>query len=205
LTYPNPADSRDFSDRHIYNKSGRLYVVLGDWSPTLLIFDEATFQLSQRNTIIDDGIGDMVFSGDNSKFYYWSQYGWDAGSAKSTVYTYSIHEDGSITKVDESALEYPGITREPMDAPALLVENMGMLIVKNKAFNKDNLQEVKGTFPEPIYAVDVVNNTAVGKQGIYDLTTFQKIQSIDLAGATNIFYDDKGKLYYFLDNTLFIN
>ncbi|MFE4710685.1 S-layer homology domain-containing protein [Paenibacillus sp. NPDC056722] len=205
LTYSNPEDSRDFSHRHIYNKSGRLYVVLGDWSPTLLIFNEVTFQLSQPNTIIDDGIGDMVFSSDNSKFYYWSQFGWDAGSAKSTVYTYSIHEDGSINKVDESVLEYPGLTREPMDAPALLVESLGMVIVKNKAFNKDNLQEVKGSFPESIYAVDVVNNTALGKQGIYDLTTFQKVQSIDLAGATSIFYDDKGNLYYMIDNSLFIN
>lgn len=38
-----------------------------------------------------------------------------------------------------------------------------------------------------------------------DLTTFQKVKSIDLAGATNLFYDDKGNLYYFFDNTLFIN
>ncbi|MEK3687002.1 S-layer homology domain-containing protein [Paenibacillus sp. FSL R10-2736] len=205
LVYPNPPDSRDFSDRHIYNKSGHLYIVLGDWSPTLLVFDEATFQLSRDNIITDDGIGDMVFTSDNSKFYYWSQYGWDAGYAGSDVYAYSINEDGSIIKVDESILEYPGLTREPMDAPALLVESLGMIIVKNKAFNKDNLQEIKGTFPEPIYAVDEASNTALGRNGIYDLTTFQKVKSINLAGATNIFYDDKGNLYYLFDNTLFIN
>ncbi|KTD84666.1 S-layer homology domain-containing protein [Paenibacillus etheri] len=204
LTYPNMADSRDFSDRHIYSKSGRLYVVLGDWSPTLLIFDEETFQPSPGNAKIN-GIGDMVFSSDNSKFYYWSQYGWDAGSANSTVYTYSIHEDGSFTNVDQSVLAYPEMDRDPLDTPALLVENLGMIIVKNKAFNKDNLQEVKGTFPETIYAVDVVNNTALGKRGVYDLTTFQKIESIDLAGANNIFYDDKGNRYYIIDNSLFIN
>ncbi|WP_310832041.1 S-layer homology domain-containing protein [Paenibacillus pedocola] len=203
LTYSNGADSRDFSDRHIYSKSGRLYVVLGDWSPTLLIFDEATFQPSVGNAEIN-GIGDMVFTGDNSRFYYWSQYGWDAGLANSTIYANSIHEDGSFTKVDQSNLGYPEMNRDPLDAPALLVESLGMIIVKNKAFNKDNLQEIKGTFPETIYAVNVVNNTALGRNGIYDLTTFQKIESIDLTGAKSIFYDDKGTLYYVLDNSLII-
>ncbi|WP_375105188.1 S-layer homology domain-containing protein [Paenibacillus sp. RS8] len=204
LTYPNPADSRDFSDRHIYNKSGRLYVVLGNWSPTLLIFDEANFQPSSGNAEIN-GIGDMVFSSDNSKFYYWSQYGWDAGFAGSDVYAYSIYGDGSIVKVDQSMLGYPNMDRDPLDTPILLVESQGMIIAKNKAFNMNNLQEVIGTFPEPIYAVDIVNNTALGKRGIYDLTSFEKVQTIKLAGATNIFYDDQGNLYYLIDNSLFIN
>lgn len=203
LQYLNTADSRDFSDRHIYNKSGRLYVVLGDWSPTLLIFDEASFQPSPGNAEIN-GVGEMVFTGDHSKFYFWSQYGWDAGLAGSDVYAYSTNRDG-IVKVDQSNLGYPNMERDPLDTPTILVESQGMLIAKNKAFNMYNLQEVIGTFPEPIYAVDVVNNTALGKRGIYDLTTFQKAESINLAGATHIFYDDKGNLYYFLDNSLFIH
>ena len=145
----------------------------------------------------------MVFTGDNSKFYFWSQYGWDAGLAGSDVYAYSTNRDG-IVKVDQSNLGYPSMERDPLDTPTILVESQGMLIAKNKAFNMYNLQEVIGTFPEPIYAVDVVNNTALGKRGIYDLTTFQKVESINLADATHIFYDDKGNLYYFLDNSLFI-
>ncbi|MNE34227.1 hypothetical protein D3C80_1279420 [compost metagenome] len=80
-----------------------------------------------------------------------------------------------------------------------------MIIVKNKAFNKDNLQDIKGTFPEPIYAVNPVNNTALGKTGIYDLTTFEKIGSVDLSRAKHIFYDNKGTLYYVVNNTLFID
>ncbi|MEK5253266.1 hypothetical protein NST74_07380 [Paenibacillus sp. FSL F4-0125] len=204
MTYPNSADSRDFSDRHIYSKSGRLYVVLGDWSPTLLVFDEATFLPSSGNKGIN-GIGEMVFTSDNSKFFYWSQYGWDAGFAGSDVYAYSIYGDGSFVKVDQSNLGYPNMDRDPLDTPILLVESQGMIIAKNKVFKMNNLQEVIGTFPELIYAVDVVNHTALGKKGIYDLTSFQKVQTINLADATNIFYDDKGNLYYFINNSLFIN
>ncbi|WP_249897422.1 S-layer homology domain-containing protein [Paenibacillus sp. PK3_47] len=204
MTYANWADSRDFSDRHIYSKSGRLYVVLGDSSPTLLVFDEATFQPSSGNREIS-GIGEMVFTGDSSSFYYWSQSGWDAGYAGSDVYNYSIHEDGSLTQSDMSNLGYPEFDRDPLDTPALLAESLGMIIVKNKAFNKGNLQEIIGTFPEPIYAVNVMNNTALGKKGIYDLKTFQKIGTVDLRGAKHIFYDDRGTLYYVLDNALFIN
>ncbi|AHV95811.1 S-layer domain protein [Paenibacillus sabinae T27] len=43
LPYTSVKDSGDFSDRHIYHKSGLLYIVMGNWEPTLLVFNSATF------------------------------------------------------------------------------------------------------------------------------------------------------------------
>lgn len=201
LNYVSTPDSRDFSQRHIYNNAGYLYVVMGDWEPTLLVFDETTFgQVTYSPSII--GIGDMAFTSDNSKFYYWYQYGWDAGNAGSDVYAYSI-SGTTFTKTDQSQLGYPNMGRDPLDTPILLLEGKGIVIAKDKVFSINDLSQVVGEFPEAIYAVSPSGDTVVGKNGVYDVNSYQKIETLSLETAIKIFYDYSGTLYYLIDNTLF--
>jgi len=45
----------------------------------------------------------------------------------------------------------------------------------------------------------------IGKNGVYDITTFTKTQTINLSTAEKIFYDKNGQLFYLADSTLFAN
>lgn len=200
LTYSAVKDDGDYSDRHIYNRSDNLYIVLGDWTPTLLVFDATT--LSKVDSTAISSVGDMVFSSDNSKFYYWYQYGWNAGSAGSDVYANSIN-GSTFTQVDKSVLGYPNMLRDPLDTPIFLLETAGLVIAKNKVFDMNDLTVVKGSFAEPIYAVSTASGTAVGKTGIYNLSNYQKLETLSLSAAKEIFYGNNGVLYYLMDDVLY--
>lgn len=202
LAYTAAADSDDSSDRHVYNKSNNLYVVIGDWAPKLLVFNASTFANVNYGTEIVS-VGDMVFSSDNSKFYYWFQYGWGAGNAGSDVYAYSINGGGtSYTQIDKTVLGYPNMSRDPLDTPIFLVEDKGIIIAKDKVLNLADL-ELKGSLAEPIFAVSPDGSKAVGKAGIYDLSTYAKIESISLSGARELFYDKNSNLHYLMGDVLY--
>ncbi|KAI7265885.1 hypothetical protein KC345_g8362 [Hortaea werneckii] len=200
LTYTSNKDSGDSAHRHIYQKSGLLYVVMGDWEPALLMFNSSTFAPLNYGTAIR-GVGDLAFSSDNSKFYYWYQMGWDAGNAGSNVFAYSVNGN-SVTKLGQSSLGYPNFGRDPLDTPVLLLEDQGKLVVKNKVFDPSDLSQVIATLPEPIYAVNAAGTLLVGKYGIYDAANYQKVETLSLGAATGIFFSPDGKLYYFLNGVL---
>lgn len=197
LNYVSTPDSSDSSHRHIYENDGYLYVVMGDWEPTLLVFNETTFgQITYSPSI--KGIGDMAFTNNKTKFYYWYQNGGNAGS---NVYAYSINGT-TFTKTDQSQLGYPNMSRDPLDTPILILEDKELVIAKDKVFNINDLAQVVGEFPEAIYAVSPSGDTVVGKNGIYDLNSYQKIETLSLETAIKIFYDNSGTLYYLINNTL---
>lgn len=202
LSFVVNLDEDNFSHKHIYNRGGNLYIVMGDWAPSLLVFNETTFgQINYGATI--KSIGDMAFSSDNSKFYYWYQYGWGAGNAGSNVYAYSINGN-TFTKIAESQLGYPNMSRDPLDTPIILLEDKGLIICKDKVLNANTL-ELIGSFPEAIYAISPSGDTAIGKNGSYDLTNYQKVETLSLGTAKAIFYDNNGIMYYIKDNTLYSN
>jgi hypothetical protein len=200
LSYTSTVDSGDIAHRHIYQKSGLLYVVMGDWAPKLLTFNSATFASVNYGTAIID-VGDMAFTANNSKFFTWYQYGWGAGSAGSNVLAYSV-SGNTITQTGNAGLSYPNFSRDPLDTPVLLLEGQGKLVVKNKVLNLNDLTQAFGTLPEPIYAANADGTLLVGKTGIYDAATYQKIDALSLGAATEIFFDPNGKLYYFMNGAL---
>ncbi|OCT15828.1 hypothetical protein A8709_09370 [Paenibacillus pectinilyticus] len=200
LNYQTPPDTSDAAHGQIYQKGNYLYVVTGEWAPRLLVFNASTFAKVDYGTEINS-IGDIAFSSDNTQLYYWFQYGWSAGLGNSDVYKVSI---GSMpfTQVDRSQVRYPDeLDRDPLDTPMLLLENRDLVIAKDHILNKNNLSETVKVMPEPIYAVSPDGNTLVGKNGLYDAHTYQKLQSLSLTGAKYFFYAN-GKLYYLIGNTL---
>jgi hypothetical protein len=200
LSYTSTVDSGDIAHRHIYQKSGLLYVVMGDWAPKLLVFNSATFASVNYGTAIVD-VGDMAFTANNSKFFTWYQYGWGAGSAGSNVLAYSVSSN-TITQTGNAGLSYPNFSRDPLDTPVLVLEGQGKLVVKNKVLNLNDLTQVLVTLPEPIYAANATGTLLVGKTGIYDAATYQKVDALSLGAATEIFFDPNGKLYYFVNGAL---
>jgi DNA-binding beta-propeller fold protein YncE len=200
LSYPSSMGYADISDRHIYEQSGLLYVITGDWAPKLLMFNSVTFAPVNYGTAIT-GVGDLVFSIDKSQLFYWYQYGWGAGYAGSNVLKYSV-SGNSLTKLGETSLSYQDLDRDPVDTPILLLEAQGKLIVKNKVFDPNDLSQVIGTLPEPVYAVNAAGTLLVGRKGIYDAATYQKVETLSLGAATEIYFSPDGQLYYFLNGVL---
>lgn len=200
LTYTSTVDSGDIAHRHIYHKSGILYVVMGDWEPTLLAFNSTTFAAVNYGTVIK-GVGDLAFSSDKSRFFTWNQYGWNAGNAGSNVFVYSV-SGNSVTKTGQSNLSYPNFLRDPLDTPVLLLKDQGKLVVKNKVLDLNDVTQVISTLPEPIYAANATGELLVGKNGIYSAVTYQKVDTLALGTATEIFFDQNGMLYYYVNGAL---
>lgn len=69
------------------------------------------------------------------------------------------------------------------------------MVVKDRILNKNLLSQTIAVLPEPIYAVSPDGNTLVGKNGLYDAQSYQKLQSLALSGARDLFFAND-KLYY---------
>jgi len=194
-------DAEDFSDRHVYERGNRLYVVTGEWKPAMTVFDSDSFaKVSSGNGV--QGVGDLAFTNDSSRFYYWYQYGWDAGLASSSVREVTVAGSvyGNFAQTDETVVSYPQFTRDPLDTPVILLEDRGWVIAKNHIFAMDDLKTTIAVLPEPIYAVSPDGTRLVGKNGVYDAATFEKVQTVSL--GKEIFFGSDGTLYHILNNRL---
>jgi hypothetical protein len=193
LSYQAPLDDSDPAHGQIYQRGQFLYVVTGEWSPRLVVFNASTFQKVNYGTELAS-IGAAAFTKDNSKLYYWFQYGWGAGLAGSDVYEISI-ANTPFTQTNRTNIGYPDFQRDPLDAPVLLLEDRGLVVVKDRILNKNLLNQTIAVLPEPIYAVSPDGKIFAGKNGLYDAQSYQKLQSLALSGARDLFFAND-KLYY---------
>lgn len=200
LRYQAPVDYSDAAHGQIYQRGQLLYVVTGEWSPRLLVFNAMTFEKINYGAELQS-IGGIVFNRDNSKLYYWFQYGWSAGLSNTDVYEISIAST-PFKQTGRSSVGYPdNFSRDPLDTPILLLEDRGLVIAKDRILNQNQLNQTIVVLPEPIYAVSPDGKTFIGKNGLYDANSYQKLQSISLSGARNIFFAN-GKLYYLNGSSL---
>lgn len=186
--------------RHIYEKNNKLYVIDGEWSPKLLIFDAVSFNEIKYSPIMEE-VGDITFSSDSKYIYKWKHNGWSSGLAYSQLIKYSLDGD-KLSQVAISNLSYPmpeelGFDRDPLDTPIIILEDKGLLICKDKAFTLNYLAEPIKNFDEPIYAVDEKRNLAVGSTKIYNLDTMEVVRSMPGHSTNSMFFDKDGKLHLF--------
>lgn len=189
-----------------YGAGGILYYVDGAWAPTLRVFDRETQTIRQALLLTggapantgDFGFGDFVVSPDGSAVYGWGQYGWDAGSASSTVARLRILSDGRL-EFDHanSTLGYPTFNRDPLDTPALMSADGQQLFIKQHLFDPTNLNLLKATFPAPVYSLSGNGEIAATASAIYDTRTGAKLH--DLGSSRNIqtITSDYARLVYF--------
>lgn len=159
--------------RHVYVRDNKIFVVIGTWAPKLIAFNAETYQPIEIPKI--EGVGSMVFSSDNKHFYYWYQYGWGAGWAASYIMKYSIDGNNFINE-GRADIDYPYLTRDPLDAPILLLEDKNLLISKKCIIDSRDLT-LLNIFPEEIYAASSDLNIAVGKNGAYKLNNTLKVEA----------------------------
>nr|WP_275695479.1 S-layer homology domain-containing protein [Fredinandcohnia sp. SECRCQ15] len=159
--------------RHVYERDNKIFVVIGTWAPKLIAFNAVTYQPIEIPNI--EGVGSMVFSNDNKHFYYWYQYGWSAGWAASYIMKYSI-DGNNLIEDGRADVDYPYLTRDPLDSPIILLEDKNLLISKACIFDSGDLS-LLNIFPEPIYAASSDLNIVVGKNGAYRLHNTLKVEA----------------------------
>ncbi|WP_284643531.1 S-layer homology domain-containing protein [Paenibacillus silviterrae] len=199
MNYQAAGDSSDQAHGHIYQKGNYLFILTGEFEPKLLMFNAATFAPVNYGAAIG-AIGDLAWTSDRSKLYYWYQSGWGAGNAGTDVYEISV-SGSTLTQSARSQIGYPNFLRDPLDTPMLVLEEQGVVIAKNRVLRKTNLNETVTLLPEAIYGVSPDRTKLVGKTGIYDAVTYQKLQPLSLSGASHIFYVND-ILYYMIGNSL---
>jgi len=216
-TYANafPGDDVHF---HIACQTDRLFVVDANWSPApwIIPLDGVSkpvgfFEKAQGN---GDGtgrsIGDFVFTENENEFYYWKQYGWNAGIANTSVYHVRI-DDTKITELSTSANGSFAGNRDPRDTPIFYDARSRRIITKVFVLNAGNLMQTIYKFPydsyyinknEDLYAVDWEHGLAVSKRNIYSLDTYNVIKPVPIPNKDAYFFDGQGTLYVLDNKTL---
>lgn len=85
-------------------------------------------------------VGDLAWTSDQSKLYYWYQSGWGAGNAGTDVYEISV-SGSTLAQSARSQIGYPNFLRDPLDTPMLVLEEQGVVIAKNRVLRRTNLNE----------------------------------------------------------------
>jgi len=188
-------NDEDFIGYHIYCSADNLFIVDGQWAPTLRSVDLATYT---ETTTDVTSVGDLVFSQDFSRMYTWYQYGWSAGFAGSDVYRYE-RAGTTFSETDVSTLGYPTMSRDPLDTPIFYDETRNRVVPKKLVLNYQTLADVLYTFPEEVYAADFkVGNRAATRKGIFSLDTFDRVADLSLPDPDIVFFDNLGTLYLYV-------
>jgi len=186
--------------RHIYEKGNKLYVITGDVTPTLLLFDSNTFTQINYGTPIDQ-VGDIKFTADGKYFYKLNEYSYPAGFEANNVLKYSV--SGNSIKLEKSSnIEHLYDNTYPIDTPVFLTESESKVIGSNRIFNANDLTEAPVALPESVYAVNEKENIMVGKSGVYSLSSMKLINSIPPHEKGILLFDNSGNLHYFENITM---
>ncbi len=109
-----------------------------------------------------------------------------------------------FSKKDEAGTDVPLFNRDPNDAPILLDETRGLVLVKNKIFDSTNLAKVLATLPgavgswggasENVYALDAAHGLFATKSFVYELPGYSPVAELLVPAAPQAFFDRDGVL-----------
>jgi hypothetical protein len=189
----------------IYCTPSELYVVDGAWAPALFTvtgLDDSATPVVTDHTAQVAGVGGLAVNAAGTDLYYWYQYGWDAGELNTYV---SRLLTSDLTQVDQSATNLSDFDRDPLDAPLLLDEVDGYVLVKNKIFDALNLTRIIYTLPgtvetysaadENAYALDAAHGVFATKNYVYSLSGFDVLAPTVIPAADQLFFDSSGTLW----------
>jgi hypothetical protein len=189
----------------IYCTHSTVYVVDGAWAPALFTMtglDDTATPVVTDHTADVAGVGGLAVNAAGTDLYYWYQYGWTAGSLNTDVARLLT---SNLSQIDESATSLNDFDRDPVDAPLLLDEVDGYVLVKNKIFDALNLEKVIYTLPgtvetyspaqENAYALDVAHGVFATKDYVYNLSRFDVVAPTIVPTADQQFFDKDGTLW----------
>jgi hypothetical protein len=189
----------------IYCTSSTVYVVDGAWAPALFTvtgLDDTATPVVTDHTAQVAGVGGLAVNAAGTDLYTWYQYGWSAGQLNTYV---SRLLTSDLSQIDQSATNLNDFDRDPLDAPLLLDEVDGYVLVKNKIFDALNLERIVYTLPgnvdtfsaadENAYALDAAHGLFATKNYVYDLSRFDILAPTVVPAADQLFFDSSGMLW----------
>jgi len=188
----------------IYCAADKLYAVDASWAPGLFTvegLDGATPVVTDRSATIS-GVGGLALTASGTDFYYWYQYGWNAGVLSTYV---SRRHTIDLSEVDKTATSLTNFTRDPLDVPLLLDETRGLVFAKNKVFDILNLTRVIYTLPgtfdtfngaaENAYALDSARGLVASKNFVYSLDRYDVVAEVLVPSPDQLFFTTDGTLW----------
>jgi DNA-binding beta-propeller fold protein YncE len=188
----------------IYCTPNTVYVVDGATAPGLFAIrqlDAPMPTVTDLSTTVS-GVGDLAVNAAGSELYFWDQEGWGAGKLISYVNRLRLSD---FSGLDQSATDLTDFNREPVEAPLLLDEVDGYVLVKNKIFDRFNLTKVIYTLPgvpkyysaapENAFALDATHGRLATKDYVYNLHGFAILGPTDIADSDQEFFDSDGTLW----------
>ncbi len=197
--------SEDTASHIAYGPQATLYYVDGNWGPILRVYDRTTATVVQTITEISNsgyGFGDVAISPDKSSLFAWGQYGWTAGLSGSIAAHYNIAENGTISLSETSnSLGNSSLRRNPLNTPALLTNDGQTLFIKQHRFDATSVAFPTQTFSNPVYAISPGGEIATTSDGIFEVSTGNKIYSLEPTSAVQTITSDYAHLVYFNSST----
>jgi len=189
---------------HLYCAPDRLYAIDGAWDPRLYTVDGLGMDEPVVTSRSVAGVGALVVNAAATDFYYWYQYGWNAGTLNTSVRR--IAADSFMLRDETSATTSQGFTRDPLDAPILLDETRGLVFAKNHIFDAENLTRVEYTLPgavdtfygaqENAFALDAQRGLLATRNHVYELDRYSVVADTLADDAEQMFFDRDGLLWY---------
>jgi len=188
----------------IYCAPEQLYVVDGASQPALFTVDglDTANPTTTSQASLVKGVGGLAVSLDATNLYYWAQSGWNGGG--STAVHRLLASD--FTSEDVTSSTVTQFSSEPYDAPIFLDEARGLIFVKNKIFDADELATLVYSLPsgydvfngaaENVYAYDGKHGTLATKNYIYELERYGLLETTLRADADQLFFDKHGILWF---------
>lgn len=221
-TYSSWGDDDDTSANIELGPDNIIYYVDGSWGPILHVYDRSLGSVLQSIKFDGEppsnstGFGDIVVNSSKTGLYAWSQYGWSAGSAGSSVARYEIASDGTVNFVEQNnQLSYPEFRRDPMESPALIQSDNDLVFLKTVAIDTSDVQNIVASFPSEVWAISPNGEMVSTADSIYETSSGLELYKIQGASSSNsgsyyiyskacIFTTDYTRYLYFdnSDNTL---
>lgn len=190
-----------------YGKPDIIYYVDGTWGPVMRVLKRSTRTVIQSivangaaptNTT---GFGDFELTSDKSTLYAWSQYGWSAGSANSSILRHSVNADGTLTYVGQNNASYPSFARDPLDTPVFISNDNGAVITKTMAVDANTITTTLRTFPSPAYALTPNAEVVSTATDLRELATGNVLYTLPVSSTVQAVTSDYSRLIYFNSTT----
>ncbi len=190
----------------VAKQSGLIFYTDGAWGPGVYAFD---YNAGTNRFVLDTGgnqsigAGGLVLNRSGNTLYTWQQYGWSAGYANSSIASFAVASDSSLTATATG----PSQSRDPLDTPILLDAAELRVFNKVQMVSSTNVAVLLAQFAENIYAISFDGSLAFGPTKVFNAQNGLLLTNFSLSTTVQCLSGDQRRLFRYRASTsdLFIH